>query len=163
MSDEIKALKSLIAVWEKKARQAEKMLTHLRAALLMLEKDAASSGLSVAKRRPKAPAPLFSAKYGKSASTYLRSILTRTMTLREIQETLAASGKTYTDQAVVFALKRMEKKGEIEPRSAAPAGSAAKYVYGPVRTRRENQPLRGVSPSAVSAESSDTPLHRRVG
>jgi hypothetical protein len=139
MSDEAaKALKSLVTTWEKKLKQAEKMLTHLRAAQAMLEAEAPAPSQAVGKKRPKASLP-FSTKYGQSAGDYLRGILTRSMTLREIQDSLAAIGKTYSDQAIVFALERMSKRGEIEPRRPAPPGSAAKYVYGPVKAHQQGE------------------------
>jgi hypothetical protein len=143
MSDETRALKSLVVSWEKKLKQAEKMLTHLRAALAIEEPEASAAP----RKRLKEGQPPFGTKYEKSAREYLHDVLSRAMTLREIQDALAKMGKSYADQAVVFALERMAKRGEVEPRRPAPPGSASKYIYGPVKAHQQEEAV----------------LHRRVG
>lgn len=130
MTDEIKTIQSLVAIWEKKAKQADEMLIHLRAALETLESETAPPSSSTAKRRkPKgAPAP-FSTKYGRSAGDYIAEALAEhPMSLRELQDSLGRSGKTYSDQAVMHALTRMMKTGRIAKRPAPP-GASAKYIF----------------------------------
>ena len=91
MTEEIKALKTLISVWEKKAKHAEKMLLHLRTALSMMTEPEVPSA-AASKKRKAAPPPPFSTKYGKRSEDYIIEALEgQGMSLRQLQEALAST------------------------------------------------------------------------
>ena len=144
MTDDMNAgLRHLVAAWERKAKQAEEMLTHLRAALAIQEEESVppvppSRSLEVSpptktsspKRRASGPAQPFSTKYEKTAAEYILELpgIGEGLSLRQIQEALGAIGKEYSDQAVNHTLKRLGKAGRIRKRPA-PAGANALFVF----------------------------------
>jgi len=131
MTEEIKALKSLISTWEKRAKRAERMLVHLRAVLAGMTEEDAAVIATPARRKPAAPPAgvPFSSKYEKRSEDYiLEALSARALSLRQLQETLAADGKVYSDQAVTHALKKLIKAGRVR-QQPAPPGSAARSVF----------------------------------
>jgi hypothetical protein len=144
MTDDMNAgLRQLVAVWERKAKQAEEMLTHLRAALAIQEAESAPPAppsrspevpptieAKSPKRRSAGPTQPFSTKYERTAAEYVLELpgIEGGLSLRQIQEALGANGKEYSDQAVNHTLKRLEKSGRIRKRPA-PTGANALFVF----------------------------------
>lgn len=155
MTDETRALRNLLASWEKKAKMAEEMVIHLRAALAIEEegqtpapqvlqasepgplpagngdqppRGAPPSSLEPSKRR--APAKPFGPKYPKTAAEYILELLNggKSLSLREIQDALAEQGRNYSNQAVTNTLKKMAKANVIRKRQA-PAQHPARHLY----------------------------------
>lgn len=145
MTDETTSLRNLLAAWERKAKKAEEMLIHLRAALAIEEESqgpvAPQNGQPSVAPAPapsspepepmkRGPAKPFAPKYGKTAGDRILELLEggKGLSLRQIQDSLTAQGFEYSDQAVNHALKRLQSNNLVR-KKPAPANSTATFVF----------------------------------
>jgi hypothetical protein len=148
MDPEIRALKSFIKSWKKTARDAERMVEHYEAALKLREVVGLRQKAEAAEPRKAHPARVpppspFTAKYTKSAKEFIMETLPspgsgRGLSQPEIQAALKARNLRYSNQAVAFALKRLEALGRVK-RKRAPNGSSAHFIYEAVKVETDER------------------------
>ncbi len=150
MDSEIRTLKALIKTWEKKSKDAARaskealrMASRLRSALALQEKANPPEPAKVRRARKAQPPSPFTAKYAKALREYLLETIPfvgsgKAPTRSEIRDTLEARKLHYSDQAIAFELKRLEKIEKIR-RRGAPNDSLAHYVYEKLRTEPEDR------------------------
>jgi hypothetical protein len=152
----LEQLDQMIADLERQQQEAAAVLPHLRAARAALDRPAPDAGSEPPPKHPKASANghghstkknLFEPKFKKPGRELIvdvlrgldRPALEVGLSLRQLQEALAAQETAFSDQFVNFALKQLQEDGQVQ-KVPAPKSAKAKWNY---RIKPGSMPMEG--------------------